>query len=176
MKDNFNKYLIFNFGGIFLAIIIAFVAYSFISQDITAKTNKFISDRTLISKQNDALASFSKIKQEVTKITPYQSAMDKLLPSQNELINFPDWLQGTAATFNVVETFSFASGTVPAKDLTPGSVNFSLAVDGMANDDISFLKYIESSAPGYLLSFTSFSLVNNPNDTKITLNGKIYFK
>jgi hypothetical protein len=176
MKDNFDKYLIFNFGGIFLAIIIAFVAYSFISQDIATKTNKLISDEALISKQNNALASFSKIKEEITQITPYQSVMDKLLPSQNELINFPDWLQSAAGTFNIAETFSFASGTVPAKDLTPGSVNFSLVVDGMANDDLSFLKYIESSAPGYLLTFTSYSLVNNTNDTKITLNGKIYFK
>lgn len=176
MKDKFNKYLIFNFGGIFLAIIIAFVAYSFISQDITANTNKFVSDRDLISKQNDALASFSKIKQETAQITPYQTAMDKLLPSQNELINFPDWLQSMAGTYNVVETFSFASGTVQAKDLTPGYVDFSLIVDGASNDAIAFLKYIESSAPGFLLSLDSFSLLNSQQDTKITVAGKLFFK
>ena len=176
MKDNFNKYLIFNFGGIFLAIIIAFVVYSFISQDITANTNKFISNRDLILRQDNALSSFSKIKEEMTQIAPYQTAMDKLLPSQNELINFPDWLQNTAGMYNVVETFSFASGTVESKGLDPGYINFSLVVDGSSDDAISFLKYIESSAPGFLLSFSSFSLLNSQNDTKITVAGKLFFK
>lgn len=176
MKDSFNRYLWISFGVILGAFIIVAIAFYFLIGDITSRSKTISSDRALIAKQNDSLATFAEIKQDSAQAAVYKTAMDKLLPTQNELINFAQWLQSTAGADNITADFSFTANTVPATQNSPGTVGFSLTADGRSNDIVSFLKELELQAPNFLLSFNSFNLTQNGDDTKIVTGGNIFFR
>jgi hypothetical protein len=161
---------------IFGAAIVAVGVFYFLVGDITSRSNAISDQRALIARRNDSFVAFVKIKQDFAEAAKYKTAMDKLLPMQNELINFPQWLQNIAAAYGVTANFSFTASTAPATPAEPGTVGFSLATDGNNSDVISFLKNLESQAPGFLFSFNSFNLTQNGNDTKVVTNGNMFFR
>jgi len=176
MKNHFNRYVCVSFGIISGAFIVAVAAFYFLAADISSRASVVSANRAQIAKQNNSLASFAEIKQDSDEASKYKAAMDKLLPAQDELINYPKWLQNVAATYNITADFSFTANTVPAAAASPGTVGFSLTVEGENNNLVSFLKNIESQAPGFLLSFDSFNLTKNGDDTKIVTGGNMFFR
>lgn len=176
MKDDFNRYVFTSFGMIFSATIIAVIAFYFLSGDIITRSEAIAATRLQIAKENNSLVAFAEIKEDSTEAAKYKSAMNKLLPTQTELINFPKWLQNVAATYNVTASFSFAANTALATPTSAGTVGFSLTAEGKNEDAFSFLKDLESRAPGFLLSFDSFNLTQSGSDTKIITNGNMFFR
>lgn len=176
MKDNFNRYVWINFGMVFGVIAIGAAAISFFSGDIVSRSSAISADHALIVKQNNILVAFSQIKKDSAEATEYKTAMDKLLPTQNEIINFPQWLQNLAGTYNVTADFSFTANAVPAASSTPGTIGFSLIVDGEGGKVVSFLKDLESEAPAFLLAFDSFTLTKNGANSRVVTGGKMFFR
>jgi len=176
MKDNFNRYLWISFGLFFVTIVVAVGAIYFLTGDIASRSSAISAARAIVAGQNNSLAAFAEIKQDSAEAAKYKTAMDKLLPTQNELINFPQWLQNVAATYNVTASFSFTASMVPAAPTVPGTIGFSLATEGKNADVISFLKNLESRAPGFLLEFSSFNLIQSGEDTKVVTGGNIFFR
>jgi hypothetical protein len=176
MKNSFNWYLLVSFGIILGTVVIATVAFYFLIGDITSRSSAISADRTLVANQNNSLATFAEIEQDSVEAAEYKTAMDKLLPAQNELIDFPQWLQNVAATYNVTVNFSFTADTVPATPTNPGTIGFSLTAEGGNNDVISFLKDLESQAPGFLLSFNSFNLTQNGGPLNVVIGGNMFFR
>ena len=101
MKDDFNRYIWMNSAVILGALAIAVVAFYLLAGDITARSNAIAVARTQIAGQNNSLAAVAEIKQDSAEAAQYKTAMDELLPVQNDLINFPQWLESVAATYNV---------------------------------------------------------------------------
>ena len=176
MKDNFNRYVWVSFGMIVGSLIIAVVAFSFYTGDIASRSSAISAASALIAQQNNSLLAFAEIKQDAAEEIKYKTAMDKLLPMQSELINFPKWLQDVAATYSIAADFSFNANVTPATPTSPGAVGFSLTVDGGNSNIISFLKSIESQEPDFLLSFNSFDLSQNGDDTKVVVGGNMFFR
>jgi hypothetical protein len=176
MKDNFNRYLWTSLGILFVSIVVAVGALNFLLGDIASRSNAIAVARALVVKQNDSLAAFAEIKQDSAKAAEYKMAMDKLLPAQDELINFPQWLQGVAATYGVTVSFSFTADTAPATPASAGSIGFSLTAEGGNDSVVSFLNDLESKASGFLLSFNSFDLTRDGENTKVVTGGSLFFR
>jgi hypothetical protein len=176
MKDNFNRYVWVSFGMVFGALVIAIIAFYFLSGDITSRSSAVSAARVLIAQQNNSLLAFAEIKQDSVAAAKYKTAMDKLLPMQSELINFPQWLQTVAATYNVTADFSFTTSMVPATPTNPGTIGFSLTANGGNANVISFLKNIESQEPGFLLSLGPVTLSQNGDNTNVVVGGNLFFR
>jgi hypothetical protein len=176
MKDSFKKYAWISFGIIFSTIIISAIALYFLAGDITARASAIAGNRLKIVNQYDDLASYAEIKRDAPEAAQYKTAMDELLPTQEELIQFPQWLETTAGTYNVTTDFSFGAVAPAAASTTPGTAAFSLTVQGKNDDIISFLTYLESRASGFLLSFDSFDFSESDAGVKATVDGQIYFR
>jgi len=176
MKDDFNRYLWINFGMLFAVIVVAVIALYFFTGDIVSKSDAILADRALVVKQNALLAAFAEIKNDSAEAAKYKAIMDNLLPTQNEIINFQTWLQGFEAAYGVTTNFSFTANIVPATQTKPGTIGFSLIVQGGNSNVISFLRDLESQAPDFLLSFDSISLSQNGENTEAVTSGNIFFR
>ncbi len=176
MKDDFNRYILTSFEVIIgCAVIVAAIVF-LLTSDIASRASDISTNRDRITKQSDSVVMLADIKNNSAEAQEYTTAMDALLPPQNELINFPKWLQGVAATYSVNVDFSFTSEIIAPNSTAPGSNGFSLTVTGNSDNVISFLKYLELEAPAYLLSLGSFDLSQNGSDVKIVIGGKLFFK
>lgn len=176
MKNSFNRYLWISFGMILGIVVITTVAFYFLVGDITLRSNVISANRALIAEKNNSLVTFAEIKQDSAQAAEYKTAMDKLLPTQKELINFPQWLQNVAVSYSVTANSSFATDMTPASSTAPGTIGFSLTAEGGNDNVISFLRNLESQAPGFLLSFNSFNLSQNGDDAKVVVGGNVFFR
>jgi len=176
MKDDFNRYLWINFGILFGVIVIAVVALYLFTGDIISRSNAILADRALIARQNASLAAFAEIKNDSAEAAKYKTVMDKLLPTQSEIINFQTWLQSFEAAYGVTTNFSFTANIVPSTQTKPGTIGFSLTVQGSSSNVLSFLRDIESQAPDYLLSFDSINISQNGENTEAVASGNIFFR
>jgi hypothetical protein len=106
----------------------------------------------------------------------YEAAMEKLLPDQYGLVDFGPWLTKLGNQYGVTASFSFQGNPSAPPAGTLGSAPFSLTAQGDSIQSLTnFLKDIESQAPGYLLSISSFDLSNSANPS-LTAQGTLFFR
>ena len=177
MAPHLHRQLWISFSIIVAGVLVAAIAFYFLTGDIAAATARIAADRALIYKQTGALGIVAQLKQEAPRAAAYQAAMDKLLPAQDGLIGFNQWLSGIAAQHQVTASASFQSNTTPPSGATPGQTGFSLSASGGINNLIAFLADTESSKPpGFLLQVTSFDLTNQGGNYQLTGQGNLFFR
>lgn len=174
LKGSFKKQLWMSFGIIFGTVVIVSIGLYFLSSNLDAQASKIIADKALIARQVALLGSLAELKEDAPQAAAYTTAANTLLPSRDELINFPQWLTTLGQSHNVSVSFSFQGGTVPATDAAPGSDGFSLTVNGAIADLSAFLDDLEVHAP-FLVTIDSFDLVNNgAAGYRLSAQGKVF--
>ena len=174
MKVNFKKQLWISFGIIFGAIAVASIALYFLSSDLDAQAAKIISDKTLVAQRAAIVGVLASLKSNAVQATQYADAMNKLLPSHDELIGFPQWIASVSQAHNVSVSVVFRGDNTTATNSTPGSDGFSLSATGAAADIVAFLNDLEARSPGFLLAIDSFDLTNNASSYQLSVQGRVF--
>ena len=91
-QKNFKKSLWLGIGIITFSMIVFGVAFYILAGDIGSTTNAIIQGRDAITNQSAFINSYSNLKANVPPVSAYQGAMDQLLVSQDNLIEFPSQL------------------------------------------------------------------------------------
>ena len=176
MKDNFKKQLWFSFGIIFGAILIAGIAVYYISNDITAQGEKIVIDKTTTNSQTGALATLAELEMDAPTAATYTSAMEALLPTEDQLFNFSEWIETFGKTYNINAQASFNGSPTVAVGTTPGTAGFSLEAEGAPSDLVTFLTALETSSTQFLVQLNSFNLLNENPSYKIVAQGNVFFR
>jgi len=176
MKGNFKKQLWISFSIIFGAVAVASVALYFLSSDLDAQAAKIISDKTLVAQQTALVGILANLKSDAVQATQYAAAMNKLLPSHDELISFPQWIAAVGQAHAVSAVVTFQGNNAAATEALPGSDGFSLSATGAATDIVAFLNDLEMRSPGFLLAIDSFDLTNNGSSYQLSVQGRVFSK
>jgi hypothetical protein len=177
MNAAFNRQLWISLGIIFGSIIVASITIYIFSGNITSAANKIILQRTLVEQQTDALANLAKLKADAPQAERYQVAINQLLPKQYGLVGFREWLDQRSRVHSVSANFSFQGDPTLAGDTTPGSAGFTLSVQASSISTlVSFLKDLESQAPGFLLALNTFDLTNDGSNVGLNGRGALFFQ
>jgi len=174
MKNSFKKQLWISFGFIFGAAAIASSAIYFLSGDLTAQADKIVTDKSLAAKQTAAVGVLGDLKTQAPIAAQYQAAMEKLLPTHDNLINFSQCLTSVGSSHHVSVSFNFQGGTTAATDAAAGSDSFSMNVTGASADILAFLTEIETQTQAFLISIDSFSLTNDAAGYRLSAAGKVF--
>lgn len=158
------------------AVVAASIAIYFLTGQIAVITKKIVADRSLIDQQTGSLAVLASLKNDAPEAAKYQAVMEKLLPTQDGLVSFGQWLDGIARADHLSINFAFQNSTVPSTESTAGTVGFTLEADGSLDTIGLFLKDIESRASGFLLQINSVTLVKNDHDYRMNAQGSVFFK
>lgn len=176
MKENFKQRLWLGFGIILGSIIIASVALYFLSGDINTQAAAILDQKTADQNQTEAVANLANLKSAAPAAAQYEVAMDRLLPDQFGLVGFSQWLNQVGGQYGVTATFTFQGNPGAPTPGTLGTAAFSLTAQGPTIQDLTaFLHNIESQAPGFLLSISSFNLTGGVNPS-LTAQGILFFQ
>ena len=176
MATTLKRHLIISFSVIIVSVIIATCVLYILSDNIAAQVTKVQADRALVSEQTDALDVLSDLTEQAPQAAAYQSAIDQLLPDQDGLLTFQEWLANIASSHQVSANATFAGNPSLANGSQAGQSNFSLEVDGSVDNIIAFLDDIEAKSPGFLVQLSSFNLVTSNGSYKFTAPGVVFFR
>jgi hypothetical protein len=176
MKMNFKQKIWLDAGLILGSIAVAAVAVYFLSNDLNVQANKVISNKESLSGQNNSVEELALLKSQLPQAASYTAAMENLLPDQYGLINFGPWLNAIAARYNVVATYAFLNNPTLASVSAPGTMGFSLSVQGPQGSVDKFLKDIESQSAGFLLTLSSFDFTANSTGESLNAQGILFFQ
>ena len=84
----------------------------------------------LLASESTLVNSFSDLKENVASAAVYQTAMDKLLATEDNLIVFPSQIDGLAQNDDVDAAFSFEGDPVPSGREHGGARRFYFERDG----------------------------------------------
>jgi Tfp pilus assembly protein PilO len=181
MVTNLKRPFIISLSIILGSAITAAAGLYFLADNISATAVKIVADRADIDKQTGSLGVLAALKGQAVQAETYQAAMDNLLPTQDGLIDFSQWIAGIAAQNQVAANVSFNGNPVappPAApgQTAPGQAPFSLSITGSLNNIIAFLSDIESQTPGFLLRLTSFDLESTNGSYQWSGQGTVFFR
>lgn len=160
------------FGG----TLVISAGFYFLSSDIDAQTAKIILDRALISQRSQAIAGLAELKRDEAQAKVYRDAMSALLVTQDQLIEFPHWLDDLARKRGVSLSFSFDPSPTLPQEGAPGYSGFSITVSGAIQSDIDFIRDVESRAPRFLVKLTNLDVTRSGAEYRIMSHGQVYFK
>ena len=156
------------------SIVAVSAALYFLSGDISAQVAKIVADKTMISQQTAAVGVLAGLKGDAAQAAPYAAAMGKLLPTQDQLIGFPQWVAGIGQAHSVSANVSFLGTSISATASAPGSDAFSLVANGSSANLVAFLQDLEINAPGFLVAIDSFDFLNNNGQYQLTAQGRVF--
>lgn len=117
MKDvetiHLKRQLITSAAIILGSILAAAAILYFLVGNINATTGAIVRNESVINQQAGLLGVIASLKQQATQAIVYQTAMNQLLPTQNGLIDFSQWVAGVAAQYQVTTSVSFQNDAVP---------------------------------------------------------------
>jgi len=143
---------------------------------LSGQADKIVADRALTSQKTTALASLAGLKKDMVQAEVYKRAMDKMLVTQDQLIDFPRWLDSLARARQVVFNFSFVGDSVKPQGNSPGYIGFNLDAEGRFDNLTAFMKDVELKAPGFLVSLDSIGLNVSGSGYRISSGGKVFFR
>ncbi len=177
MKTNFKKRLWISGSIIIGSLLIGIGGLYYFSGSLNASANTFLNDRAAAQAQTAALGKLAELQQDAPSAVVYQDAINKLLPDQYALINFPTWLSPIAQADGVTVNATLGDNLNPPSGGTPGTAPFSLNAQGSPAGIAAFLEDIESKSQSFLLTVSAFDMTSQANGSaELTAQGYVYFQ
>lgn len=173
-ERSFRLQLWISAGIIFGSMAAAAAGLYFLSNDLAAQSAKIVNDKNFIAAQTAVVGELASLKNEEAESVPYLTAMQKLLPTHDQLIGFPGWVDALAQAHGVSASVSFTGQKADATASSPASDAFSLEVSGPPSGIVSFLADMETKASGYLLAIDSFDFRTNGSDYSLAAQGRVF--
>ncbi len=176
MPNHFRRELIVSLAIVGGSILIFASILYFLSEDLSFQAEKVVADRALINQRAAILGALADLKKDASQADIYKRAMDKILVLQDQLLDFPHWLDGLSRAHQVGLSFSFQGSQVPPQGETPGYIAFSLDLTGKLGDLIDFLKDVEFQSPRFLVSLDNVGLTKGDSAYRISSQGRVFFR
>ena len=184
MHHLFRRQIVFSFAIIAGSILVLGAALYFLFFSLSAQSEEIIAAKAAIAERTSTLEALTTLKKEAAEALRYKGALDRILVSRDQLLDFPAWLSSLARGRRVEMQSAFVSEGVDPGETNAGYVGFSIYASGGAEDIIAFLEDAELKAPGFLVGLESFdlsgggsiNLTAGVSDYRISSKGKVYFK
>ncbi|RJQ29869.1 hypothetical protein C4571_00405 [Candidatus Parcubacteria bacterium] len=161
-------------------IVLSFVVFGvgvwWYGTSLEKVTKEILVDRLLLKKRTEAIGVLAQFKSEAPVAGAYQKAMDAILPAEDQLLDFPRWIESIARARNLEAGFSFQGGAVPAQEDSAGYIGFTMSVNGSLSDIFGFVKDLELQTPRFLSSIDGFDLHGADAQYQFSSRGRVFFK
>jgi len=176
IKDPFYRQLTLNIALIAVTTVLAIVGLSFVLRNASAQTAAIAKAHAAAALRNSDLTTIVALQQAAASAANYQTAINQLLPSEDNLISFPQEIKTAGAAYNVIAQASFSGDPTPGANGTAGFASFSLTASGGASDVLSFLKNIETQSSQFLIAVDAVNFSTDGADGTISASGRVFFQ
>jgi len=167
----FKQWLLKNGTVALAAIIFLITLLLLLGQDISSRTTAIKKQREELFLRSQALNSLAFLRSDAEKSERILVALKNLLPTNDQLINFPKSLEDLAKNNQLGFGFTFNSEE-SSTEKKPGINNFTLTLSGTYNNFLNFLKTMERGK--YFIGFDLIDLNKKDKDFHIIMRGKVF--
>ncbi len=162
---------------IFGSLLLGTVAIYFLRVRLDDRVKRINQYHALIQDRADDVRTLAELKKVAPIAASYQKAIDLLLPTRDQLFDFPAWLDSIARSEKVVLGFGFQGDASAPQGVAAGQVPFSLNLTGGLDTIAHFLKILESpQATRFMIGLDSIDITKTGDAYKASAQGKTYFK
>jgi hypothetical protein len=177
MDRQFRKKMWLGIGIIISSFAIFGALIFWLAGKIESDAAKAAASQTTVVNYNRALAILVELKGKESEIESYRKRLNALLPTKNDLIEFPKFLEERSRIHQVSINFSFKGGdAVEPQENRPGSVAFSLDVTGTLERLKSFFRELESGSAKFVSALDSLDVNLSGDEYRVTAQGRAFFK
>ena len=176
MHEHFQRHLWINASIILGSFLIFGIIFYFFSQLLDNKVAQILVNRTAIVQRSTDLETLSKLKTDTAAAAELQKKIDAILPPQDNLISFPQFLNTLARNYSLSSTFNFNGVPNPASSPAPGYVNFSITVEGDAANIRSFVDEVENKTTKFMVNIKGFTMTPRSAVYHAELDGQVFFQ
>lgn len=177
MDHQFQKKVWLNIGIILGSVLIFGMLSFWFAGKIKESADKASLSKASISNYNRAVAIFAELKSKESEVELYSKYLKALLPSKDDLIELPRFLEESGRVHQVNVKFNFKAGAVAEpQGKQPGSVGFTLHVAGSYDRLRNFFKEIESGSIKFMIALDSMDVNLSGNEYRATAEGRAFFK
>ncbi len=174
--DHFKQEVRLSFAIIGGSIIAFGAMLYFLSQDFLSQADSVAADRLIITERAAAIGVLAGLKTDAPKAAPYLEAMNKILPPQDQLLDFRRWIDELARTRKVGMSFAFQGTQTPSHGDSPGFISFSLDITGLPSNLVDFMKDLEYKSPHFLVALDNLDFSKSVPNYRILINARVFFK
>ena len=177
MQGHFQRYLWTNIGIVVGSIAVFSVVFYFLSQALSDTAGRILADRAIIAQRTANLESLNDLKTNAATAAVIQKKIDPLLPTQDGLISFPQFMNNLGRTHSLNLIFNFDGAAVSPQPPTPGYVAFDATVEGSPDNIRSFLADLEEHTTRFLVNVQEFDFTPSSGGVyRGDLKGQVFFR
>jgi len=174
MEMNFKKKIIRE--AIILGCALTFFAalIIFLNSDVNKRAENILKYRRELETRNQTIALLSNSNADFERAKPMEAVLTNLLPSKDQLINFPRELERMGKEYAVQTGFTFGTEQ-PSSATEPGNIRYTLSVTGLYQDVADFVEAFEKHPYFTTLDSIDVKIINGGTYSLIT-SGTIFTK
>lgn len=173
---NLKRKILISLGIVIVSMSLLTYALYVFSRSMDARAEKIASTRALIDMRTRGLENLAELNRQAPLAAGYQQILDLLLPTQDQLLDFPRWVDGLARTYRLNVRATFEGNQSNPTEGAPGSAAFSLAIGGSYGEIMSFLKFLEVDSKRFLISFTKVELNRSDDMFNAKARGLVFYR
>jgi len=174
--DGFRRAVYLNSVLILTSFIVFFGAIWFLGRLIQDGSMKLVDQFSNYFYQSYAAERLLGLKQLQPQAKDLERKMQILLPVQDQLLNFPDFIKSIADAEQVTLSFSFNSGNIVSPDGGAGSIGFTLRSTGTLENLRDFLDNLENKTKRFWVGVDTVDFTRSGDSYALSAQGKVFFR
>lgn len=177
MADEYKKALLTDLSIIFGSILIAvFLSFLFLDR-LDSHISEAVSLKKAARERFSMVESILRLKAESEEALVYEPKINSLLPSQDDLLDFPRFLMDEGKKMGLNINVSFSNSPVMPQPSQAGYIAFSIDVDGPYSILANFLDEIETGRKKFFIVLDKFDFSYSREDRyRLIGKGRVFFK
>lgn len=173
--DGFKRSVYVNTGVIFISFVVFLAAIWFVGHLIQQSGRQLVDQFANYFYQSYAAERLLNLKQLEPQAKDFERKIDILVPVQDQLLNFPDFMKNLSNANVVTMSLSYpGSITQPGKG--PGAVAFTMSASGPLTNLQNFLDALENKTKQFWVGVDSAEFIRNGDNYTLTAHGKVFFR
>lgn len=141
--------------------------------DVSSQTQKIRMQRETLVNRTQAVSTLANLQSDFNESQKYLSILENILPTRDQLIDFPRELEIAARNQNLGFGFSFGNEKSPSNS-EPGATSFSVTLQGTQTQIFNFVRFLEQSR--FLIRFLTLDMNRAGEVFNTTVRGEVFFK
>lgn len=155
-----------------IGIVAAFIVLTiWVRYDISRLADAVRRGREGQAERAAAATALKTLQADALRAKPYRSTLENILPTKDNLIQFPREIVALGKQSGVDVAVTFGSETA-STEKTPGSIRFAMAVDGTYDAIGVFLGAVERSR--YIVAWDSIDVTDQKGRYRATIDGRVF--
>jgi Tfp pilus assembly protein PilO len=177
MDHHFRKKVWLGLGILVASIAVLGGMLFWLAGKVKKDSEKAALTRAAIESYSRAVAILAELKSRAAEVDALSRKLNALLPTKDDLIELPKFLedQGRISGVGVTLSFSGGSATEPQAD-RPGSIGFSLDARGETERLRSFFRELETNSAKFIVVLDSLDVNLSGGEYRATAQGRAFFK